>query len=450
MTPAAGRRVLALRKGGARAPEVQAARPEALTAGFILSYALFWIVGLGFLWWPVLLLRTLRARIRGTAPHFLPSAVVACLALSLLWATLAEASLARVVSASYNLTIWITLALLTTVRIDVRGVLRGVAQLAGLQSVAVLVATAVYPALAEVRLPSSYVLPGALVEDPAFESFTTVRLVMEDYFGGAVLRAAGFFGNSTWAGVLAALGIVASVHLLPRSRALGRAFYATLLALDVVVLYLSFSRNTWVACLAALLAMAVVTLHRRRQWFALLVTATAGAGALLYVLTSVDLAATFEDVNSVRQGSLGSRTAIYDATWAAVQESVFPLLGSGVKERVPGLVASLGTHSGYLGILYRGGWLAVAALATWLVVLAYRSLRARSPLAVGSVVLAAIWFVAEDIDAGHLAPLALVIALAAVRAHADEEPPPSGARGSVPPRRRPSRLPRREPVSAGR
>jgi O-antigen ligase len=412
----------------ARASAQSGAAPqEPLTAGFIRSYALYWVLGLGFLWWPMLLLRALRARTRGTAAHFLPSAVVVCLSLSLLWAAVAGASLSRVVSASYNISIWVALAVLTTVRIDPRALLRGLAQLAGIQSVAVLAALGLYPLLDGAPLPSSFFLPAALAQDPAFESFTTVRLVVPDYFGGAVLRTAGFFGNSTWAGALAALGILASIHLVRWSQGGVRAIYSAMLVLDVVVLYLSYSRNTWVALLAALLAMAVVTQVRRRQWFGLLVTVTFGAGALLYVLTSVDLAATFDEVNSVREGSLDSRTAIYQATWKAIQESPFPLIGSGVKERVPGLVASLGTHSGYLGILYRGGWLALAALVAWLIVLGWRSLRAWSPLAVGNSVLAAIWFIAEDIDAGHLAPLALVVAFVMVRPHPSPESSKAGA-----------------------
>jgi hypothetical protein len=414
-----------------RSVRVSAPPSDVLSAGFIRSYALYWVLGLGFLWWPMLLLRALRGRTRGTAAQLLPSAVVVCLSLSLLWAAVAGAELSRVISASYNLSIWVALAVLTTVRIDVRALLRGIAQLAGIQSVAVLAAMAVHPALDGFALPSSYVLPATLAQDPSFVSFTTVRLVIEDYFGGAVLRAAGLFGNSTWAGALSALGILATLHLLHRSQGAARILYSALLVLDGVVLYLSYSRNTWVALVAALMAMAVVTLARRRQWFGLLVTATAGIGALLYVLTSVDLVATFDEVNSMREGSLGSRTAIYEATWRAILELPFPLIGSGVKERMPGLVASLGTHSGFLGTLYRGGWLAVAAFAAWLILLLWRALKVASPLAAGSVVLATIWFIFEDVDAGHLAPLAFVVAFAliasppATEAPAQRDPAPT-------------------------
>jgi O-antigen ligase len=184
--------------------------------------------------------------------------------------------------------------------------------------------------------------------------------------------------------------------------------------LDAVVLYLSYSRNTWLALGLALTSMLLVVLRRARYWHALTVAVILGCGVALYVASSTDLGRLFAQYNSVREGSLGSRTAIYAATWQAVQELPFPLLGNGVKDRVPGLVASLGTHSGYLGTLYRGGWLALGCLLVWLVVLAVRSWRAVSPLAMGSTVFAAVWFVAEDIDAGHLAPLALVVALAAI------------------------------------
>jgi hypothetical protein len=137
--------------------------------------------------------------------------------------------------------------------------------------------------------------------------------------------------------------------------------------------------------------------------------------ALLYVVTSVDLLRAFAEFNSVREGSYGSRSAIYTLTWAAIQDLPFPLLGNGVKDRVPGLAASLGTHSSYLGLVYRGGWLAAAGLLMWLLALARRSWRAGSPLALGAAAFAAVWLAAEDLDVGHLGPLAMVLSLAAIR-----------------------------------
>jgi hypothetical protein len=410
-------------------PRQAAEPPEALSAGYIRGYAAMWLLGLGFLWWPVLLLRAVRARLPGARPQLLPLLVAGCLLLSLLIATVSGAPLARIVGASYNLSVWTGLVVLTAVRIDLDGVARGIGQLAGLQSLAVLAALATYPLFSGAVLPASRLLPRAVTEEPALESFANVRLIIEDYFGDVVLRAAGFFGNATWAGALAALGLLVTPQLIRTGPTRSRISYGLLCVLDVVVLYLSYSRNTWIAVGAGLMAMGVVALRRARRWFLLTVLAASVVGVGAYVATSVDLGEAFESFNSVREGSLGSRTAIYTATWQAFQDSPFPLLGSGIKDRVPGLVASLGTHSGYLGTLYRGGILAAVFLLLWLCALAFRSWQASSPIAMGATVFAGLWFVAEDIDAGHLAPLALLLAVAALGARVR---PDTGRRRGAP------------------
>lgn len=409
-------------------------RREAVSTAFVRGYPALWVLGVGFLWWPWLLVRATRARRPAARPDVWPCLVAGLLLLSLVGAALMGASLGRVAGASFNVTVWLAVAAVTIVRLDVNAVARGVAQLAGLQSVAVLAAAAIYPLFSGVRLPASYVTPSAVSSEPAFQSFMTMRLVAEDYFGADVLRAFGFFGNATWAGALAALGLLVSFRLVSTGSPAVRVGYGLLAGLDGVTLYLSYSRNTWLALGLALLAMGVVVLHRARRWHALTVVWLLAGAAVAYVLTSVDLRRIFTEFNSVREGSLDSRTAIYSATWQAVQDLWFPLLGNGVKDRAPGLVASLGTHSGYLGTLYRGGWLALAALVVWLAVLAVRSWRAGSALAMGATVFAAVWFVAEDIDAGHLAPMALVLALAAIGQGSPAQPSArSGGNGDAGP-----------------
>ena len=415
--------------------------PGPLTAGSIRGYALFWLAGLGFLWWPVLAVRALSTRQPTRRADVFPVLIAALLVLSLVWAAVRGAEVGRLAGASFNLVVWVALALLSRLRLDVMSICRGVAQLAALQSVAVLLAFAVYPAVSGLRLPATLVLPGSLTDDPAFESFTVVRLITEDYFGETVLRSAGFFGNATWGGALSALGLLCSLPLLARARRpVARFGYGVFLVLDAVVLYLSYSRNTWIAVAGALVAMAVVVLWRRGGWFSLTVLATSAVGGVAWLVGSQDVNALFADFNSVREGSLDSRTAIYSLTWQAVVDSSFPLLGNGVKDRVPGLVASLGTHGTYLGILYRGGWLVAVLLVVWLLVLAARAWRSGSPLGVGAAVFAAVWFVAEDVDAGHMAPLALLIAVAATQtgegwagAHRDQRPRrPDGRAATAP------------------
>jgi O-antigen ligase len=424
-----------------------------VSSGAIRGYTLLWVLGLGFVWWPVLAVRAWGARRLGARPDVWPALVAALLLLSLLVAAVTGAPFGRVVGAAYNLSVWVALVAVTMVRLDVDAVSRGIAQLAGLQSAAVLGALALYPALSGAVLPAAHLLPVAVREEPAFESFLTVRLVMEDYFGTSVLRTAGFFGNATWAGALAALGLLVSVRLLRNGSLRLRLLYGLLAVADGVTLYLSYSRNTWLALALALLAGGVLALRLARRWHTLTVLGVLGVGSVTYAVTSVDLGQVFAEFNSVREGSLGSRTAIYTATWQAVQDAWFPLLGNGFKERLPGLVASLGTHSGYLGTLYRGGWLALVCLVIWLGVLAVRSWRAASPVALAATVFAAVWFIAEDIDAGHLAPLAVVVALAAIGCSPTSAAAPAQVAaecGGFPvdgSASRPDRLPSRRPAS---
>ncbi|MCV2491135.1 O-antigen ligase family protein [Geodermatophilus sp. YIM 151500] len=393
----------------------------------VRAYAPMWILGLGFLWWPVVLLRGLGRYGQRKPPSPLPTLVVICLVLSLLVAAVAGAPAERLAGAAYNLAVWVALAALTSVRLDPAAIGRGIAQLAGVQSIAVLVALVLHPALRDVPLPASHVLPAALLGNPALESFTTARLTFPDWFGETVLRTGGFFGNATWAGGLSALGVLVTLPLVARAHGMARVGWVVVLTTDAATLYLSYSRNTWLALAAALGAMGVVFLRRRRHWSALTLGALVGVGAAIAAALTVDLAATMATFNSVREGSYGSRAAIYTATWQAVQEGAFPLLGSGVKERAPGLAASLGTHSGYLGLLYRGGWAAVVLFVVWLLALCHRAWCAASPVALGATVFAALWFVAEDVDVGHLVPLALVLGIALV----DDQRAAEGARSPV-------------------
>jgi hypothetical protein len=77
---------------------------------------------------------------------------------------------------------------------------------------------------------------------------------------------------------------------------------------------------------------------------------------------------------------------------------------------VNGLVASLGTHGTYLGLAYRGGLVCAASFLVFLMALAARSLDRDAELAFGLACFLLIWCLTDDIDAGNLMPLVIVIA----------------------------------------
>jgi hypothetical protein len=239
-----------------------------------------------------------------------------------------------------------------------------------------------------------------------------VRLAYPDYFGHAVLRTAGLFGNATWAGGFAGLGLIL---LLFAGDRLGRFIRrAPIRLLSVVVcahtLYVAYARVSVVAVFLAILGVAAVR-HRR-----LLPARTVlGAGCLLLaafivISPAVPLRDWIRKGDEPRQGSLKTRSEIYGTTVHRVENSSLPLIGAGIKERESGLVASVGSHSTYLGLAYRGGILCALSYAFFLLTLLARSWRQHAPLAFGMTVYVLVWCATEDIDAGNLVPLCLLSA----------------------------------------
>ncbi|MDQ6839038.1 MAG: O-antigen ligase family protein [Actinomycetota bacterium] len=378
------------------------------------SYAIFWLLGIAFLWWPWLLLRVLRDRRPATRRPVALGITTLCLAVSLLIAAASLAAPSRLVGALANLSVWVTLWRVLASepnRAEADGVLRGIVDLALFQGVLVIVARAVYPTLAGATLPLARLLPSSLAGDANVAAFSTVRLAIPDYYNGVVIRTSGIFGNPTWAGAVAAVGILfvlfASDSLSPWMRR--PVVRAALVIFMAVTLYYAYARidllGLGVAAFAVLAVKAKAFIHPS-LWMASICAATA---TVLVVVPLLPLNALFGQFNKPRQGSLVAREEIYGPTLTAISHAATPLLGAGIKERVEGLVASLGTHSTYFGLAYRGGLLAAAAFVVFLVALGVRSFGKSSGLAVGLVCFLLLWCVSDDIDAGHLLPLVLVV-----------------------------------------
>ncbi|MDQ1416948.1 MAG: hypothetical protein QOF81_2561 [Acidimicrobiaceae bacterium] len=379
------------------------------------SYAVFWLAGIGFLWWPAIMLLTLWDR---RVHHRRPIALwltTSSLAASLLVAVALQASFSRLLGAVANLSVWITVCAVLARRdedLDVGGVIRGVIDLAAFQGVLVIVARLGYPAFSGTRLPLARLLPASLADDANVAAFSTVRLAFLDYYNKVVIRTGGIFGTPTWAGALAAIAILL---LLFAGDSLGPFIRRPVVRLPLVALFgttlfLSYARVDVVAL--ALAAGAIIAMKARRVvhpslWLA---TVFLAIGAVFAVLPVLPLHAWFADVNNARQGSLVARGDIYTPTLKAILKAPTPVLGSGIKPRVNGLVASLGTHGTYLGLAYRGGLVCAASFLVFLMALAARSLDRDAELAFGLACFLLIWCLTDDIDAGNLMPLVIVIA----------------------------------------
>ena len=383
-----------------------------------LGYLLLWSLGAGFLWLPLATARVIWAR-RWRAPSVLLVVllVIAPLAVSLAVALGGAASPSRAVAAVFLLLPWSLLALASVTRWtveDSRQLARGLLDLAGLQGLLVLAARAAYPHLTELRLPLGRILPEHLVTTPPLDAWTTTHLAFADFYSGAVIRSGGVFGNPTWAGAMASIALLCLV-CRPLDH-LDRRWWTWLVpalsaAASVVTLVYAYSRNDVLGLALGAGVAAVVALFLRMTKVVRRVSLGVVAATTVALGVVLDVGQLFRDFNAPRQGSLEARQAIYTQTLRAIHQHSL-LLGSGIKEGGQDLVANLGSHSTYLGLVYRGGWIAFWGVVLYLGALLV--LARRSPLAAGLTAFVALWCSAEDLDTGHLVPMALVLATALV------------------------------------
>lgn len=383
----------------------------------IASYPVLWLLGLAVLFWPLLLLRVCLVRRPRHVPPGLLIAITSLLALSLAVAVaMGETAPGRALSAVYNIVIWqflvVALAIRWTVQ-DLKQVIRGVIALATLQGVVVFVAVWTYPRGSGIRPLLTYLLPPSAVSDPSTQSFLVNNLAFADYYSGPVLRTSGFFGHPNWGAGLAGIAVILVVGAFPgwRSDDRGRLValrMAQLLACAVPLQY-AYSRTTVVAVVVSLGVGAVVALctrTRRRTWLPII---SAGLVGITIKALTTDWNAAYDKFNAPRVGSLLSRSEVYRRTWDVIVDRPVTVLGVGTKERINGLAASLGTHSSYLGLVYRAGWIAAAAFVILIVTLFLVAVYRGQWLAVALISFVGLWSAAEDFDVGHLMPLGLLM-----------------------------------------
>ncbi|MFF0240484.1 O-antigen ligase family protein [Rhodococcus pyridinivorans] len=186
------------------------------------------------------------------------------------------------------------------------------------------------------------------------------------------------------------------------------------IAFGALSVHLSLSRAVEIGLIAAFIFMLLTAIGIRSsgptRWsIVILGTVGVAVGCIFSWDRLVDLATS---INSQREGSLVSRSAIYEATWMHIQALKVPLAGFGVKPQLDYLVASVATHSTLLGLTFRGGIIALVVYLLFLAIGARTAWRTKNVAGAGIVVLVAAWTVLEDFDPGHLVPLGLVVCFA--------------------------------------
>lgn len=392
---------------------------------WIAAYAPLWAVGAAVLWWPAtfLLITTTRRRFV-LQPALVLLLTPLFLILSLIGAATARHGLLRVVAAVFLLLPWLVICAACAGRwteLDRRAVGQGLVTLGVVQGLLTVVAFWLYPDGQNAVLPLGHLLPSRITATPALSAYLTERLAFEDYFSGVVVRSSGLFGNPTWAGALAASALL--VIMLRPSWVGGKRYWPLLViaaSACAFSLYVAYSRNTVLALVVGVVCGCTLRVSRKSpRLVAGFVVSALGAGAASLAL--VDLQGLFDRLNSARAGSLDSRREIYAQTLDQVHQHSL-LLGSGVKEQGQDLVASLGTHSTLLGLIYRGGWLAFWGFIFFVLVQAVTAVARRDDLGLAAILFTLMYGFTEDLDAGHLAPLAVLLAVGARAAGSREAP----------------------------
>lgn len=390
-------------------------RGDAVFARFIgysgLLYISLWIIGLGGAFWPVVALASACYLVyRGSDRLSLLPLTIAVLILFSIPVGVAyyESGLGRVVGSLGNLSVWIGLSaiLVCAQKLQIRiPIAKSLVVITAFQGVVVLSALLFFPH--DFPLPIRVIPESILPEGLAV--FSSQEIVYMDWLGGEALRTVGVSGNPTWAGALALAGMAAAVVVGRRTNV-----FLSVLSFGggILTISLSLSRSVLIVALVASVVAVASRLRRRLGGFVYLIMAAGGMAVFFLSYLNFEwLRHEIMDINDDRMGSLESRSDIYRATLDGILDHPLLLVGYGIKPSSPDLVASLATHSTYLSLLFRGGivapmlFLALGGVLLWSCWKRFDS--------VGSfiVVFIVLWSSLEDIDGGHLLPLALALAV---------------------------------------
>jgi O-antigen ligase len=385
-------------------------------------FPVLWLIGVGGLYWVVAglvsVLYLMGARPRGLA--VLPLVVAGALILSSIIGTVYFGFIAeRLISLFGNVLIWVALGAALTIKPlteDLVRLSRSILGVALIQGMLTLVSVSIAPA----KLPVPLLSPLASSLPSGFAAFARNNLYFESWLDGFAARSAGLNAQPTWAGAFAAVALLIALGAITTERRGWRVFAILAAIASLYSIQLSLSRSTWISLAVAAALMLLVLLRRASPMAFFTATALAIIALTIAAMTRLDeIQSWLDQTNAQRAGSAETRGAIYETTWDFVASLPIPILGFGIKPRETDLVASVATHSTYLGLVFRGGYIAVAVFAIMLVAILAASVRNTSVRAAAIAVLVIMWCIFEDLDPGHLVPLGLIWAVWSYRLASD-------------------------------
>jgi hypothetical protein len=378
-------------------------------------YPVGWVLGLAPAFWPVMAVVALGAVWRTRLDRISKALLVLLISLLLsvgVGLVAGYGSLDRVVGYAANVAVWVgvlgCVCLLGHASLVHRtAFVRAAAVMGVSHTVISLGALVLYPTSLPLPLPSS--IAGSL--PVGIRAFVSNKLVDESWLDGVVFRTIGTMGRPTWSGAVSALTVLLLAHRFAAKSPRGKALAVLGMLLATVNVYYSFSRATQIALVVAVLYALCRIVWRLPAFGPLIALAGLFVTSVLALANWSTLVAGLVEVESAREGSSETRGAIYAATLERIAELPLPVLGYGLKPRQDGLVASVATHSTYLGLAFRAGLIGLVAFLVILVLCWRYCGRSESPIPRAIVLVIGLWCILEDFDPGHLVPVFLVAAL---------------------------------------
>ncbi|MEJ2887908.1 hypothetical protein [Actinomycetospora aeridis] len=403
--------------------------PRPAIGSSVSAFVPLWIAGLGFLWWPVVAgLETAR----GVRPASRPVVVrlLRVLALVLTISLVAnvlggQVALGRAAGSALAILVWLSVAVVIT-RWSGPGtrpsLVLGLGAIGALQGLLSGVAALLHPSPMSTLTTLAGQVAGSGLGDSGVAAWLSHDLAYDDFFGpDEIVRSAGMMASAAWSGGFAGLAAVAlAACARPVVRLLGGRWWlgAALLALNLVSVYLSYTRLTWVLTVLGLVAVAAAALARLvlgdRAHLALLPALLLGA-AIYVVAPPLDVQALLTDADELRPDSSMARALSYTLGIDMTTGGDVPtqLFGFGAKPTVASLPYGVGSESTYVSLLVRGGTIALLVFVAALGAAFWVCLRRADWVGGLLLVLLAAHAVVEDLDVGTLTPLVLVAVLAA-------------------------------------
>lgn len=377
----------------------------------VWSYLPLWFLGLGGIFWVLSGLISLLFLLGGKLSVLgrLSLFVGLCIGASSLIGFMAFGfSFDRLLGLLANICVWLSVAVAVSLRPkagDVARLTRAILWISVVQGALSVIALVMYPT----RLPIPLMHNFSDSMPSGMAAFAEDRLAVESWLGGVAFRSAGLNGNPTWSGAFAAVALIVAIHLLVRNQRGQRLLAACASVLSIFSIYMSLSRSAWVLMGVVGIYFLLAHVNRRFRVLGHLMSAiVVVCGIVALLLRGGEVLSWLQELEGQREGSSASRGAIYERTWGYVADLPLALFGYGIKPQSEELVASVASHSTYLGLLFRAGLIGLLFFVAFVVILLVSSLRTKSVSATSVVLFIALWCVLEDYDTGHLLPLGII------------------------------------------